>query len=59
MANQWYKIEFCGQMPEGQIPKTDYDWGEMLVVGGKLAEVFGFEMLDGLKMTEVVATEVG
>lgn len=49
--NPWYKVEFYGQMPAGQAPKTDHDWEELLVVGGKLAEVFGFERMDGLRLS--------
>lgn len=44
-------------MHDGRAPKTDYDWDEALVIAGKLAEAFGFEMIDGPTMTAVPPRE--
>lgn len=41
----WYKVSFFAQFPEGQEPKT-YTAEESLAVAGKLADVFGFEIID-------------
>ncbi len=56
MANEWYKVEFCGRPPEGKepiVPGSPFENDELLVLGGKLADLFGFEWLDDLRLTKV------
>ncbi len=45
MSRPWFKVSFFAQFPEGEEAKT-YTAEESLAVAGKLAEVFGFEVID-------------
>lgn len=50
---KWYKVEFCGQMPEGETPTVPADFDELLDLGRHFAGPFGFMVIDSISVTEV------
>jgi len=55
MSN-WYRVEFSGRPAEGHTIKSLEDVEDWLGVGEKLAEAFGFETIDSIKVTAEPST---
>jgi hypothetical protein len=50
---QWVKVEFYGLVPDGQrVEEVD-----LLTVGGKLGEAFGFSHIDCLSVVDASSHE--
>ena len=51
--SDWYRVEFFGRPAEDHTIKSLADVEDWLGIGEKLAEAFGFEVIDSIKVTAV------